>query len=150
MTKVKLQVKHDQHAINPLEWNDTEMHKQTKKPAGYDTTLPLYKYEHSGVAYSTEPFNNRWDSGRVGWVTSNRLDKDTLKSFINGEYTDWCNGEVFTLILLQSDTCHCCEHTEWERTDSVGGIYITQNRSWKEKAHKLFNVKEIDEIEPPF
>ena len=35
--------------------------------------LPVIKYEHSGVAYSTGrayPFNDRWDSCQVGWIFS--------------------------------------------------------------------------------
>jgi hypothetical protein len=30
--------------------------------------LPVYKYEHSGVALSTTPFRSSWDSGQIGWV----------------------------------------------------------------------------------
>ena len=35
--------------------------------------LPLYLYDHSGLAMSTESFSGRaphaeWDSGQVGWI----------------------------------------------------------------------------------
>ena len=30
--------------------------------------LPLYLYDHSGLAMSTTDFNDRWDSGQVGWI----------------------------------------------------------------------------------
>ena len=30
--------------------------------------LPVYKYEHSGVAYQTTPFSCPWDSGQVGYI----------------------------------------------------------------------------------
>lgn len=29
--------------------------------------IPVYAYEHSGIALSTSPFSCRWDSGQVGW-----------------------------------------------------------------------------------
>jgi hypothetical protein len=30
--------------------------------------LPLYLYDHSGITIRTYPFNDRWDSGTVGWI----------------------------------------------------------------------------------
>lgn len=30
--------------------------------------LPLYKYEHSGIALATTPFQCRWDSGQIGYI----------------------------------------------------------------------------------
>lgn len=30
--------------------------------------LPLYLYDHSGLAMSTRPFNDPWDSGQVGYI----------------------------------------------------------------------------------
>ncbi len=37
--------------------------------------LPLYLYDHSGVAFSATPFACCWDSGHVGWIyaTHDRL-----------------------------------------------------------------------------
>ena len=31
-------------------------------------SLPVYMYEHSQVALSTEPFSCSWDSGQVGYI----------------------------------------------------------------------------------
>lgn len=39
--------------------------------------LPLYLYEHSGIAMSTTSFNDRWDSGQIGWIYT---DKETVLS----------------------------------------------------------------------
>jgi len=36
--------------------------------------LPLYLLDHSGLAMSTESFNDPWDSGQVGWISVS-LDK---------------------------------------------------------------------------
>ncbi len=29
--------------------------------------IPIYAYEHGGIALSAEPFGCQWDSGQVGW-----------------------------------------------------------------------------------
>ena len=46
--------------------------------------LPLYLYDHSGLAMSTESFSGRaphaeWDSGQVGWIYVSK--EDALKEF---------------------------------------------------------------------
>lgn len=40
--------------------------------------LPVYRYSHSGVEYSTKPFNCRWDSGLAGLIYIKK--KDLLES----------------------------------------------------------------------
>lgn len=39
--------------------------------------LPVYLFEHSGITMSTTSFNDRWDSGQVGWIY---IDKETILS----------------------------------------------------------------------
>lgn len=39
--------------------------------------LPLYLYEHTGITMSTASFNDRWDSGQVGWIYT---DKENILS----------------------------------------------------------------------
>ena len=43
--------------------------------------LPLYLYDHSGITMScshTYPYNDRWDSGQVGWIYAsyNEIEKE--------------------------------------------------------------------------
>ena len=58
--------------------------------------LPLYLYDHSGLAMSTESFSGRaphaeWDSGQVGWIYVSK--EDVLKDM--AEYLpDECKGMV--------------------------------------------------------
>jgi len=40
--------------------------------------LPVYMYDHGGVAFSTRPFGCRWDSGQVGFIFAKR---DQLKNW---------------------------------------------------------------------
>ena len=43
--------------------------------------LPVYLYRHSGDAVSTEPFPDRWDSGRIGWIYA---DGDRIREYFGG------------------------------------------------------------------
>lgn len=82
--------------------------------------LPIYKYEHSGVAYSTSPFSCRWDSGHIGYIY---VSKDTIKREYNVKnltqtiisnvnqlmintidvFSSWANGECYYYNLTDSN-----------------------------------------------
>lgn len=78
--------------------------------------LPVYKYEHSGIALSTSnasyPFNDRWDSCLAGYIIATREDilkefnakrltaklKDKAVEILKNEveiYSQYINGEVY-------------------------------------------------------
>ena len=40
--------------------------------------LPLYLLHHSGMTISTTPFNDRWDSGQVGWAYVTKSQADVM------------------------------------------------------------------------
>lgn len=93
--------------------------------------LPLYLYDHSGLAMSTAPFSCPWDSGQVGWIYVSkekvreefRVKKITrkiqeqveriLKSEVEVQQ-QYLNGEIFGYIL---------EDTEGNELDSCWGFY---------------------------
>jgi len=53
----------EQPDTDPSEWLDEY------KAANPDALImPIYKYEHSGIALSTASFDCRWDSGQVGYA----------------------------------------------------------------------------------
>ena len=77
----------------------------------------VYRMEHSGVAYSTSSFGDPWDSGAVGFIWA---DDDDVSSWFGGvptsrekvskcldfeveRYSDWANGEVYTVSLNDAD-----------------------------------------------
>ena len=69
--------------------------------------LPLYLYDHSGLAMSTESFSGRaphaeWDSGQVGWIYVSKEDalKDVL---VVGEDFPWggVTAEVVSRIVAE-------------------------------------------------
>lgn len=98
--------------------------------------LPVYRYEHSQVAYSTKSFVGRaqhaeWDSGRVGFILVPREKmleeygttrctkaiRAKTRTYIEGEvetYSQWANGEVYGYIIKDEDG---------EEIDSCWGFY---------------------------
>ena len=70
-------------------------------------SLPVYMYEHSGIALRTTPFNCKWDSGQIGYIFVShaeiiecfgKLNLDQAgKNLIAeiDEFSEYCNGEVY-------------------------------------------------------
>lgn len=97
--------------------------------------LPVFKFEHSGVAYSTVPFGDRWDSGQVGFIYAlagtiehDLIDKDRTEECLQAEvveYSQWANGEVYSYTLERrvAHECGCdnCDYDGWDLVDSCGG-----------------------------
>lgn len=71
----KMHLKHNRYAL-PLECSYEDVQKAYIK-------LPVYAYIHSGITLSTSnesyPFNDRWDSGLLGWIVA--FKNDILKEY---------------------------------------------------------------------
>ena len=99
--------------------------------------LPIYRFAHSGVAYSTTPFGDPWDSRLVGLAYADaddavktlgkeakRLTRKGLELLLrNGveEYSLWVNGDVY-IMEVESPS---------GETESMGGIYV---EPWDEES----------------
>lgn len=127
-------------------------------PNGYAICLPVYMYEHSGVALSTGTFSCPWDSGQVGWifVTREKLLKEYdckritkkvreqaiagLKSEIE-EYGRYVNGECYGYVVEDEDT--------HEQIDSCWGFigydYVKQEGERAQKDAIADRTKKADE-----
>lgn len=109
----------------------------------HDTTaLPVYKYEHSGVALSTGSFLGRaqhaeWDSGQIGWAYIRTdaehwdgMDEEAILSGFVEELGKWMNGEVYGYVVedkvhgtkVYDDDRDGVEFEDWEEGDSCWGI----------------------------
>lgn len=100
---------------------------------------PLYKYEHSGIVYSTSPFSCRWDSGQVGYIFStasdfNRIGADwnpeTAKQYITGEidiYNNFLSGECFGFKVEEVSTCGSCSTKHFNEVEACWGYIGEQN-----------------------
>ncbi|BBW98899.1 hypothetical protein [Geobacillus subterraneus] len=91
--------------------------------------LPVYLYDHSGLALSMSRFSCQWDSGQVGWmyVTHEEILREygdfhsgvlqLVKSILQEElkrYEDFINGNVFLFYV---------ENKETKQTAAIGNVY---------------------------
>lgn len=69
----------------------------------YIEWMPLWLYDHSGITIScgarTYPYNDRWDSGQVGWIIA---DKETIIKEVRDYELDE-NGERIRVETVHSD-----------------------------------------------
>jgi len=164
MKKFELEIFNDESPESPREWdNITTMicfHKRYNvgdktdyKSSDFDSwdelkeqiesdnkvlmIKPLYMYDHSGITISTSSFNDRWDSGQIGWVfiTEKQYNyicgKDVeytdekLECIINSEvhnYDQYLTGEVYGYTIYEIETCSL-GHEHRNVVESCGGYY---------------------------
>lgn len=95
-----------------IDMHDSERDKYWDRMNSEAIIMPVYKIDHSGIAYSTSPFSCPWDSGQVGYIfiskskirkeygvkrISPKLKKqveNNLKSEVE-IYSSWANGEIY-------------------------------------------------------
>ena len=92
----------------PQAENVEELEAETIEAAGDGFSFPVYRYEHSGVAYSLTPFGCPWDSGISGYIT---CDAETYEEAekecaarIN-EFSRWANGSVYCVTVGDDTLC---------------------------------------------
>jgi len=73
--------RHELAASDFSRWSDIERYLREDLNAA--VVLPLYLYDHGGISMSTSrvyPYNDRWDSGQVGFIcaTEERLKAEKL------------------------------------------------------------------------
>lgn len=117
--------------------------------------LPVYMYEHSGVALSTAPYSCPWDSGQVGWIyaTYKQIkrwyndevpEKAQLEQALAAEVKEmsaYLNGENYGFELYEK--CDGCGH-EGVLIDSCYGF--TGDLSEAIEAMKDHVAPEYDEL----
>lgn len=89
----------------------------------YDYVCPVYMYEHSGIAFKTTSFGDRWDSGQIGFACANYKDfgltewedVDRIVCGLLDEYEHYINGDIFMVTLYDSETS--------ETIDCMSGFY---------------------------
>ncbi len=108
----------DEHTFDtPTDFEETE------KPKAY-VCLPLYLYDHSILALSTQSFVGRalhaeWDSGQVGYIyilpedvykrtgyEPTESNKATVEEILNGEvdlYSNYLQGNVYCFSITDSE-----------------------------------------------
>lgn len=109
----------------------SEVKKHLVKEYGPMFIYPVYMYDHSSISFSLTPFNDRWDSGCVGFIyvtketvrneyKVNKIGKNLtnkVKRLLSGEldtYASYINGDVYGYSI---------EDTDGIELDSLWGIY---------------------------
>jgi hypothetical protein len=93
--------------------------------------LPLYVYEHGGVAMSTGAYSDPWDSGQVGWVyvTKEDVREEYGKQRISAKLREAVEGvlksevETYAQYLEGAVYGYVVEDEEGEHIDSCWGFY---------------------------
>lgn len=97
----------------------------------YYYVLPIYAYEHSGITISTNrngyPFNDRWDSGQLGFIFVDKEEARKEYKGIYGDdeildllemevriYDDYLTGNVYGYMIYEIQ-----EDGEYDRMDSI-------------------------------
>jgi hypothetical protein len=103
-----------------------EMKEALEKKA--TVVLPVYLYDHSGLAISITPFSCRWDSGQIGFIIATREDictnfsvkrvtkriREDVRKSLKGEieaYGQYLSGDVWQYSIEDKDGNHidsCC------------------------------------------
>ena len=96
--------------------------------------LPLYMYEHTGVALSTSDFGDRWDSGCIGFVfmtteQANEIEiptKEKAEDWIKNGIKHWNklnNESMYSVEFFTVDKCDCCNHSTENSVDWTNGLF---------------------------
>ncbi|MPS92925.1 hypothetical protein [Comamonas sp.] len=113
--------------------------KKADPEAQYIQIEPLYKYEHSGIVYSTSPFSCPWDSGQIGYIFTTLKDfqnigcewnSDKAKEYILGEvelYNNYISGECFGFKIEEISTCGSCSSEHHEEIEACWGYIGERN-----------------------
>lgn len=126
--------------------------------------LPVYLYDHSGLALNTTGFSCRWDSGQIGWIYVSKADirkeynvkriskklREQIEANLNSEielFEQYITGDVYGFVLEDNDE---------NEIDSCWGFFGTdfENNGMKdhlpEEAHELLANFDLTDIEYPW
>lgn len=121
-------------AISVSSWDEHEalmLKQQQRDEEPLALWLPVYLYNHSGLALSTTPFPNRWDSGQVGFIVATQ--KDVRAFFGVARISKRVRTLAFGRLEAEVETYHqylsgdvwdyLVEDEDGEIVDSLSGMY---------------------------
>ena len=92
----------------------------------------MYLYDHSGITISTSSFNDRWDSGRIGFIFVSKykikkegIDETKVEEYLKGEvstYDQYLTGDVWGYQVYEITTCSLGDEHKNE-VESCYGFY---------------------------
>lgn len=101
--------------------------------------LPVYMYDHSGVCLSVDPYEDKWDSGRLGLIYCTNamikneysVDEVSLDLVLQVEnrlkeevkdYSSHLSGEIYHYVIEEIEVCNL-GHEHRTVVDSCGSYY---------------------------
>ena len=169
--KYTINIEHDEYAESPREWDNLgtmicfsrrynlgdkhcydkgdfnswdKLEKEIIKDNGPCIILPVYMYEHGGIALATTSFRCNWDSGQVGFIfvskskvkseygykniTPQRREK--IEEILNFEvklYSKYINGEVYEFVIEDEDgeeVHRCSGYFDYDDCEASAKDYI--------------------------
>lgn len=101
----------------PCERDEAEETIRAEHPGA--VILPIFAYEHGGIALSTGAFSCRWDSGQIGWIWSEGQQDETVLRSIVEALDNVMQGATFGYIV---------KNPEGETIDECWGIVGREER----------------------
>tara|TARA_R110002072_G_scaffold63430_3_gene157829 strand:+ start:1304 stop:1762 length:459 start_codon:yes stop_codon:yes gene_type:complete len=118
-----IEIHHDQDPMNPRkEWDNLgtlavmggigdELPDRDNEPSEKDfVVLPVYRFEHGNIAFSTTPFHCPWDSAQTGYIYAPRgaegLTDDKIMAVLKAEvetFSQYMNGDVWGYVIPDLD-----------------------------------------------
>jgi hypothetical protein len=94
-------------------------------------SLPLFLYDHSGITISCHSFNDKWDSGKIGYIY---VSKETIKKeFSNKKFTKKFKKQIYSILESEVNTYdkyltgevygYVVKNETGDETDSCWGYY---------------------------
>ncbi len=141
----------DKHEYKHKDYEGWEEMKQAIiKKEDVAIIKPLFMYDHSGITIKTSSYNDRWDSGQIGFVfiTKKALRENFSAKRLSKKLTEQADrlleGEVDTYRQeVEGDIYRFEEYVDGEETDSCGGFYGTD---WANNGITDHVSKEISEV----
>lgn len=105
----------------------------TNEVAENNYCLPVYMYKHSGVAVSTSPFADAWDSGQIGWII---FSKEKAAKEFPGDVEEKALGAMRQTIALwgaylEGDVYgYVTTDEDGDEIDSCWGFYGDEGRKY--------------------
>lgn len=110
--------------------------------------LPLYLLDHSGLVMSTTDFNDRWDSGQVGYIyiAKEKIREEYGVKRISKKFTQRIYGylqsevEIYNLYLQGRVYGFVCKNKQTGEEDSCWGFF---GENWQENGLAEYLPEEV-------
>jgi hypothetical protein len=92
--------------------------------------LPIYAYEHGGIALSTGSFSCRWDSGQLGWIwTAEPGWTEAMLRSVIAELDDIMQGATFGYVVKSPEGANIDSCWNFVGRETRDGYMLDEARS---------------------